>query len=267
MEFGLRMRSVRAGDVVVTYAATAPCFTTGKALFDSEPACVHLVFPFDTQVVIEDFAERSVPAGGMVAYAESSPVRLRMESTGRVIVVSLTRGVPTVEGVFSAEPPYLLSGTSASLTAVRAVAEVVFRSGEDDAAAADLLLNLCCAVLVEASLEAASEDSDAKLTAEALRIIAQDFRNRELSASTVAKSLGVSVRVLQRAFIRRGGITQIIRAYRTQEAIRLLGSDATRDATFDMVAKSSGFLDGRAMRKALLASTGMEPKDYRKKLG
>ena len=31
---------------------------------------------------------------------------------------------------------------------VRAVAEVVFRSGEDDAAAADLLLSLFCAVLV-----------------------------------------------------------------------------------------------------------------------
>jgi AraC-like DNA-binding protein len=216
---------------------------------------------------VEDFVERGVPAGGVVAYAESAPVRVRMESTGRVIVVSLTQGLRAGDSVFSADPPYLLSGASASLAAVRAVAEVVFRSGEDDAVAADLLVSLCCAVLVEASIEAGSEDPDARLVAEATRVIARDFRNRELTAGEVAKSLGVSARVLQRAFSGNGGMTQIIRAYRTQEAIRLLRSTAARHATLDVVAKCSGFLDGRAMRKAILASTGIEPKDYRKNFG
>jgi AraC-like DNA-binding protein len=266
-EFGLRMRSVRARDVLVTYAAVAPSRTTAKAIFSGEDACVHLVFPFDAQLFVEDFAERGIPAGGMIAYAESSPLRLRMESTGRVIVVSLTRGVPPGRLVFSVESPYLLSGPSASMSAVRAVAEVVFRSGEDDAAAADLLVSLSAAVLVEASIEAWSEDRDEALVAEATRIIAQDYRNKDLSPAEVAKSLGISIRALQRAFAGRGGMTHTIRAYRTQEALRLLSSGSIRDASLERVARSSGFLDGRAMRKAIIASTGIEPRDYRKNFG
>lgn len=260
--FALRLRAVRAGDIVLTYVAATESRFTGVAVFPSRKDCVHLVLPFDTQFQAN---ESSVPAGGMVAFREAAPVELRLAAPGRAIVMSMTRGVGPGEVAFSVEAPYLLSGASTSMAALRAVAEVVFRSPGRDAGVAELLLGLSTAVLVEASIAASiSGDRDERLAVEALKIIAREFRSRGLTATHLASRVGVSVRALQRAFSTRGGLGHVIRSYRTQEAIRLLGLRDMQDATFEVVARMSGFLDARAMRKSIIGATGMLPGHFRR---
>ncbi|WP_171041379.1 AraC family transcriptional regulator [Sinomonas susongensis] len=260
--FALRLRAVRAGEMVLTYLALTECRFRGAKVFPSRKDCVHLVLPFDTQFQAEG---SSVPAGGMVAFREATPVELRLEAPGRALVVSLTKGVGPADAAFSVDAPYLLRAASTSMAAVRAVAEVVFRSPGRDAGVAELLLALSTAVLVEASITAAaSRDRDERLAVEALKVIASEFRSRELSAKQLAARVGVSVRALQRAFSARGGLGHVIRSYRTQEAIRLLGLRDMHSATFETVARMSGFLDARAMRKAIIGTTGMLPSHYRR---
>ncbi|MCH6468993.1 helix-turn-helix domain-containing protein [Sinomonas terrae] len=260
--FALRLRAVRAGQMVLTYVAVTECRFTGMAVFPSRKDCVHLMLPFDTQFQVE---ERSVPAGGMVAMRETAPVALRLDAPGRALVVSMTKGVGPAEVAFSVDTPYLLRGASTSMAAVRAVAEVVFRSPGRDAGVAELLLGLSTAVLVEASITASiSVDREERLAVEALKVISSEFRSRELTAKQLAGRVGVSVRALQRAFTARGGLGHVIRSYRTQEAIRLLGLRDMEDATFEMIARMSGFLDARAMRKAVIGATGMLPAHHRR---
>ncbi|KHL05372.1 AraC family transcriptional regulator [Sinomonas humi] len=260
--FALRLRAVRAGHMVLTYVAATECRSTGVAVFPSREDCVHLVLPFDTQFRVE---ESTVPPGGMVAMREGAPVELRLEAPGRALVVSMTKGVGPAEVAFSVDTPYLLRGASTSMAAVRAVAEVVFRSPGRDAGAAELLLGLSTAVLVEASITASiSGDREERLAVEALRVIAREFRSRELTAKQLAGRVGVSVRALQRAFSTRGGLGNVIRSYRTQEAIRLLGLKDMEEATFEVIARMSGFLDARAMRKAIIGATGMLPAHHRR---
>lgn len=260
--FALRLRAVRAGEMVLTYVAATECRSTGLTVFPSRKGCVHLVLPFDTQFQVE---ESSVCAGGMVAFREAAPIELRLEAPGRALVVSMTKGVGPAEAAFSVNAPYLLSGASPSMAAVRAVAEVVFRSPGRDAGVAELLLGLSTAVLVQASITASiSGDREERLAVEALKVIAREFRSRDLTAKHLAGSIGVSVRALQRAFSTRGGLGHVVRSYRTQEAIRLLGLRDMQEATFETVARLSGFLDARAMRKAIIATTGMLPAHYRR---
>lgn len=262
--FELRLKAVRAGALVLTYLAATSCRLTGLAAFPSRRRCVHLVLPFDGHLQLEGFGKAAVPAGGMLAYREAQPPAVRVQEPGRALVVSMTAGAGPGDAALSVDAPYLLSGASTRTAAVRAVAEVVFKSDERDAGAAELLVSLCAGVLVDASITASMGDRDGRLASEAMRLIVSDFRCRDFTAQRLAERVGVSVRALQRAFAPRGGLSRVIRSYRTQEAIRLLGSPDMREATLDMVARMSGFLDARAMRKAIMAATGMLPRDYRR---
>ncbi|MDQ4502452.1 helix-turn-helix domain-containing protein [Sinomonas sp. ASV322] len=265
--FALRMKSVAVGGLYVSYVAASPCYLSGQTVSASVDRALHMVFPFDTQLVVEDFIDQGVPVGGLVAFGEANLPRIRMESAGRVLVVSMTEGVRSSGAIFSKESPSLVISSSPSVAVVRAVAELVFRSEERDAAMSEILAGVCGMVLLDAYIASEAEPRDDKLVVVGLRIIAEEFRRKDFKARNVAEALGISLRVLQRAFADRGGVTNVIRTYRTQEALRILGSDAANGVSFDAIARKSGFADGRAMRKAIADSTGMLPNQYRKNFG
>ncbi|MEA5453916.1 helix-turn-helix domain-containing protein [Sinomonas sp. JGH33] len=265
--FALRVKSVAVGGISVSYVAASPCRLGGQAVAESADRSVHLLFPFNTRLVVEGLVEQGVSAGGAVAFGEAYLPKIRMESAGRVLVVSMKEGVRSAGVVFSAKTPYLVIPSSPSVSVVRAVAQLVFRSSERDAAMSEILVGVCGMVLLDAYVAAEAEPRDDQLVVGGLRIIAEEYRKKGFKASDVADALGISLRVLQRAFRDRGGVTNVIRAYRTQEALRILESEAANGVPFDAIARKSGFADGRAMRKAIAGTTGMLPHEYRKNFG
>jgi AraC-like DNA-binding protein len=260
--FGLRMKSVVAGPATISYLATTPCRFEGlRQVLGVEG--LQLLLPFDREILVDDHSEGAVEPGGMIVYREDNPPTLRIDEAGRFMVVTIGPGEP-VGRLFSMESPYVKSSTSPSISVIRAVAEVLFRASERDGGAIGVFSMVCRMVLTEVYIASAAESKEARLIADAHQAIVRSFRNHEFTAQWLADSLGVSLRMLQRAFANGGGIAHTVRAYRTQEALRLLGARGSNELTLSAIARESGFSDVRTMRKAITDSVGMLPRDYRR---
>jgi AraC-like DNA-binding protein len=116
------------------------------------------------------------------------------------------------------------------------------------------------------AVSTASDTSDlqAILRARAIHFIGAEHHHAELTPTTVAAHLGVSVRHLQRAFQgERMSTTQLILHHRFTSAALILRGLSTRNLTMEEVANRVGFSSTFELRAAFKSQMGILPSAFR----
>lgn len=85
----------------------------------------------------------------------------------------------------------------------------------------------------------------------------------QLSATTVARALGVSVRRLQQIFAGEASVAQQIRDLRLGRAQALLRDPAQQRRPIASIAEQCGFADHASFSRAFRQATGSTPRDFR----
>ena len=97
----------------------------------------------------------------------------------------------------------------------------------------------------------------------ALDYIRRHHTDPMISATAVARAVGVSIRTLQRAFEHSRSASQWITQFRTDTALSLLRDHRFANLTMDDVAQRAGFGSTVGLRRAVLAATGLAPSEVR----
>ncbi|MBF4550072.1 MULTISPECIES: helix-turn-helix domain-containing protein [unclassified Pseudoclavibacter] len=124
----------------------------------------------------------------------------------------------------------------------------------------ELLRSFARALVVESTRENIEEPDD--LFERVKELVSSRSSNLDFGPPEIARELGVSTRSLQRAAERHGAsVAKMLRSARADRARHLL---LTRpQLNLDVVSKMSGFNSVGSMRRALLSTHGMTPKDVR----
>ncbi|PPG30759.1 hypothetical protein C5E10_11525 [Pseudoclavibacter sp. RFBG4] len=128
----------------------------------------------------------------------------------------------------------------------------------------ELLRSFARALVMESTRENIEAPDD--LFGRVKELVDSRFSNLDFGPSEIARELGVSTRSLQRAAEKHGAsVAKMLRTARAQRAQHLM---LTRPhLTLDVVSKMSGFNSVGSMRRALLSTRGMTPKDVRASSG
>lgn len=258
--FNIRMTSVRAAHIVVAYAAATPCRIDKAKPYRGQ---FQMILPLDSPIHVEEQRPHTIQPGGMIAATTASRPPLRLETSGRAMIVSILGRTARSDFFMPPNPHYIASASSPSLAVMRSAADTLFRSEDPDANVIGLISRIYSMILADAYIESAAEKSETLLVAQAHKVIVDQFARQDCTPQAVADELEVSLRSLQRAFANEAGVANTIKAYRTQEAMKLLQSPR-RDLSVEGIAHRSGFKDSRSMRKAVLAHIGVLPSTYRK---
>ncbi len=108
------------------------------------------------------------------------------------------------------------------------------------------------------------EDLRAQLRRRAIEEIAARHRDPDLSPTSLAKTLGVSLRHLQRGFENSGTtvIEQLV-SHRTESAAELLASPGGSGLTVSEIARATGFGSAFELRSAFRSRYGVLPSGFR----
>jgi len=264
-KFTARMNSVRAAHLVVTYGAVSPC-RISKAGPDAERGQLQMIFPLDSPVDIEDQIPRTVEPGGMVIGTALSLPSLRIELAGRAMIVSILPGSRPRTMFWPPQNMYFTSPPSSNVAVLKTAADALYRSPRSDARTIGLLTQICSTVVTDSYLDSKPANAAGALAARAHKFISDGFKGADCTPQEIASQMGVSLRSLQEAFWREGGVATAIRAHRTEEALRLLGSSGLK-LNLDSIARHSGFKDAGAMRRAITKDIGVPPSSYRRHFG
>lgn len=117
---------------------------------------------------------------------------------------------------------------------------------------------------IEAHLELALQKlAQADDLAEVRAALAKNATRREYGADALAKTLGMSLRALQRYMSARGTtVRELVDETRTAQAVELLGE---RRLSVDEIAFVLGYSNERAFRRAFSRMTGLTPAQHRRK--
>lgn len=163
--------------------------------------------------------------------------------------------IPSIKGVsrsplFTATYHFLSRLLSQSLDADQMTANSI----------RELLRSFARALVVESTRENIEEPDD--LFDCIKELVSSRFSNLDFGPPEIARELGVSTRSLQRAAEKHGAsVAKMLRAARAERARHLI---STRPhLNLDVISKMSGFNSVGSMRRALLSTHGVTPKDVR----
>ncbi|WP_211340874.1 helix-turn-helix domain-containing protein [Xylanimonas allomyrinae] len=100
---------------------------------------------------------------------------------------------------------------------------------------------------------------------QALQYIRTHHTDPSLTPATVASGLGMSVRTLQRAFADDKSVSQWIASFRLESGLALLRDPQFAEMTLPEIAARVGFGSTVALRRGVLAATGLPPSTYRER--
>ncbi|MFD5224624.1 helix-turn-helix domain-containing protein [Microbacterium sp. NPDC058342] len=127
-----------------------------------------------------------------------------------------------------------------------------------------LITEMLSSVVLTIEASRSRSTSERSVLRRARAHIAAFARDRRLSTQTIADSLGTSVRSLQRVFADAGqSLSTEMRRARVQAAIALLRSAEASFMSLDEIARSAGYLDAVAMRRAFHSAGARQPRRYR----
>ncbi|MGL4959924.1 MAG: helix-turn-helix domain-containing protein [Inquilinus sp.] len=115
--------------------------------------------------------------------------------------------------------------------------------------------------------EAASDETSVRFAhrQRILHLVEEHVCDRELSASTIARRLGLSPRYIQKIFAERGEtLTEVIRRRRVAEAQHLLRSRTLANRSVEEICYAAGFEDPAYFSRVFRQETGMSPGEYRR---
>lgn len=132
--------------------------------------------------------------------------------------------------------------------------------------AESLITEMLTSIVLTVDTANSRTPSERSLLRRARTHIAAFARDPRLSTQTIADSLGISVRSLQRVFANAGeSLSAEMRRARVKAAITLLRSAEAEFMTLDEIAQNVGYVDAVAMRRSFHAAGADQPRNYRSK--
>lgn len=263
--------AVGLGDIDIFRCRVGP--SIGRiARTSAQDTCILVGHVADTTIEVTSPNSRRarVEPGHSFALRLASPYQLqylgRGELTGVLAPLSQLSGVP--DFIQSATHRVLLDGTLAAPTwaFLSALLSQPFPWQPITAYFAEsLTVELLLSMLLSGTSRATPHIDPARsMLRRARNHIIAFARDPRISSSTVADSLGVSVRSLQRLFSDAGlSLSTEIRRSRVDAAIALLRAPEAELMSLEEVAQASGYLDAVAMRRAFHAFGVGQPRTYR----
>ncbi|NQX29482.1 AraC family transcriptional regulator [Microbacteriaceae bacterium VKM Ac-2854] len=264
----IRMESRRVGRVGL-HALAATRLTFEPIAFGAPD--IMLCFYVTRGAVHVDTPDRRTFSAGTVFFATGvSRARFAITHPSTVVVIVLSAAVLNAAGIEPPDDHGPLSADSALVAATLTLANAFTGSDIDTTEIAERHLaraieELSVGVFLQsAGFRRADEPVSIDARAAALDVIEQRYIDPELTPSSVATALNVSVRHLQRAF--QAGeetVSAAIRDRRTRAAVDILTDKHAAALSLPDVAARSGFGTVGEMRRAVSTVTGLSPRALR----
>ncbi|WP_165399901.1 helix-turn-helix domain-containing protein [Xylanimonas ulmi] len=135
----------------------------------------------------------------------------------------------------------------------------------DRTAVRSTLEAMICATISSAPPVLSGEEQVLGHRQQALQYIRTHHADPALTPGSVAQGLGMSVRTLQRAFAGDKNVSQWIADFRLESGLAFLRDPNFADLTLPEIATRAGFGSTVALRRGVLAATGLPPSAYRER--
>ncbi|WP_051973343.1 helix-turn-helix transcriptional regulator [Cryobacterium sp. MLB-32] len=257
------------GRSCVTLSTQSAFRLVGRA--DSEPGSLHVGFLLNGSVRISlgtGPSELFVP-GSVYATSGWSVATLETEEITRGLDIQVPPDRLASRGVRMRRPQLRIDAGNSLANLLRTFALAVVSPAWKPSVVGELvaehtLEDLVVGLLLESDGYARdSADLRVELRHRALTHIGIAYQDSDLTPSTLAVHLGVSLRHLQRSFEGSGSsIAAQIKKQRAQSAARLLGIPRSVRLSLAEVAERSGFHSASELRAVFRSQYGVLPSDY-----
>ncbi|NQX11228.1 AraC family transcriptional regulator [Microbacteriaceae bacterium VKM Ac-2855] len=266
----LRMQSLRLDRVTVHTLAATRLIVERQAFGDDDTTCCFFVTRGAIDADVDDGGRRIVSVGSAFYASGASTLRLRFDSPCSMVVLVLPSTVPSRSGVETLQSSGGLTSRSSATAVTLALLESLITNAVEPSERAErhlarALEELAVGLFLQTpEFRRDDETFPADARGAALGLIDERFSSPELTPTLIARSLGVSVRHLQRSFQAASEtVTEAIRDRRVREAVNLL-TDAEADAlSLPVIAARTGFGSVGGLRRAVATATGASPRALR----
>lgn len=256
----------------VTYLEHGPVHLDGDRAWGTDPDTLRFVVIVDGTVHLHHAdAEATLTARDSAIAFGTTAVTYSSDAPARIVTCDIPTDHPSLIGMPRSAPFVVGRADAAVPSAVGAVLIDLLRQNADKldplarAQTADVLRVLVSSTVMALAVEGCTGWEIKMQRQAAMRYIAAQYTDPELSSTTVAEHLGLSRRSLQRLFEdEERGVAKCIQDVRARQAISRLLDPRLALATLGEIATLSGFGTATAMRRAVQAATGKSPHELRR---